>query len=188
MLANKVIGSDAINRIATIHGPYTDEEINFYKAKLTKDGKVVKNGFQNKLVGYLFFKDFIDPVSSYSINQTEYIKLIITAKRILLDSRMVILPYIISSRVLRVATRKNITSKELMRLQSDELWQQIVLKYKNPKIEKKILDIIGQILSSSFEIIDYNANEHRPGDLDGIPVPIVNDILNKELLQFVLNI
>ena len=101
------------------------------------------------MVGYLFFKEFGDPISLNTINQTDYIKLIIAGKRLLLHSGMVILPYIISSRVTRTATRKNVNKKELIRLESSELYNQAKAKYNNPKMEQRILEIIGKVISSS---------------------------------------
>ena len=116
--------------------PFSDEEINHYKKKLTKDGRPIINPFQKQMIGYLFFKEFGDPVSINTINQTQYIKLLIAAKRLLLNTGMVILPYIISSRVTRVATRKSINKKELIKLESSELYNQVKAKYNNPKIQK----------------------------------------------------
>ena len=104
----------AVRKIEALYGPFSDEEINHYKKKLTKDGRPVINPFQKQMVGYLFFKEFGDPISLNTINQTDYIKLIIAGKRLLLHSGMVVLPYIISSRVTRTATRKNVNKKELI--------------------------------------------------------------------------
>ena len=184
-LINKVIAEQTVKKIETLYGPFSDEEIMFYRKKLIKDGKPVINSFQKKLVGYLFFKEFVDPISTYAINQIDYIKLLIAGKRYLLHSGMVILPYIISSRVTRIATRKNVNNKELLRIQSSELYEQVKAKYNNPKIELKILEIIGQVISSQFEIIDYNDDLKQPTEIDGQPVPIINDIINEELMFFI---
>ena len=57
-------------------------------------------------------------------------------------------------------------------------------KYNNPKIQKRILEMIGIVISSSFEIIDFNTDTCMPGDLDGLMVPIINDIIDEELILF----
>ena len=184
-LQNKVAAMQAVRKIEALYGPFSDEEINHYKKKLTKDGRPVINPFQKQMVGYLFFKEFGDPVSLNTINQTDYIKLIIAGKRLLLHSGMVVLPYIISSRVTRTATRKNVNKKELVRLESSELYNQAKAKYNNPKMEQRILEIIGKVISSSFEIIDYDVDHHCPSDIDGLMVPINNDMIDEELIFFI---
>ena len=98
---------------------------------------------------------------------------------------MVVLPYIISSRVTRTATRKNVNKKELVRLESSELYNQAKAKYNNPKMEQRILEIIGKVISSSFEIIDYDVDHHCPSDIDGLMVPINNDMIDEELIFFI---
>ena len=183
-LQNRVAAIQAVKKIETIYGPFSDEEINHYKKRLTKDGRPVINPFQKQMIGYLFFKEFGDPVSINTINQTQYIKLLIAAKRLLLNTGMVILPYIISSRVIRVVTIKSINKKELVKLESTELYNQVKAKYNNPKIEKRILEMIGIVISSSFEIIDFNTDTCTPSDLDGLTVPIINDIIDEELILF----
>ena len=175
----------AVRKIEALYGPFSDEEINHYKKKLTKDGRPVINPFQKQMVGYLFFKEFGDPVSLNTINQTDYIKLIIAGKRLLLHSGMVVLPYIISSRVTRTATRKNVNKKELVRLESSELYNQAKAKYNNPKMEQSILEIIGKVISSSSALLDSDVDHHCPSDIDGLMVPINNDMIDEELIFFI---
>ena len=184
-LQTKVAAMQAVKKIETLYGPFSENEILHYKKKLTKDGRPVINPFQKQMIGYLFFKEFGNPASINTINQTDYIKLIIAGKRLLLHSGMVILPYIISSRVTRTATRKNVNKKELVRLESSELYNQAKAKYNNPKIEQRILEIIGKVISSSFEIIDYDTDRDCPSELDGLALPINNDIVDEELIFFI---
>ena len=133
------------------------------------------------MVFNLFYKDFGDVASLKSINQIDYVKLILAAKRILEAYNMVILPYIISSKVVRIPNKKNINKKEFLKIESDPLWQQIRLKYRNPKIEQEILGQIAIILSSEFKIIDYYDKE-----LDGKKVEIISDIVVQEYLLYIL--
>ena len=52
-------------------------------------------------------------------------------------------------------------------------------------MEQRILEIIGKVISSSFEIIDYDTERHCPTDIDGLMVPINNDIIDEELIFFI---
>lgn len=115
-----------------------------------------------------------------AINLDDYIVLIIAAKRILEASGMILLPYIISSKVLRLATRKNINKKELTKLESSSMWSKIKDKYRNDKIEKHILSIIAVILSSEFEIIDPEDSE-----LDGQRITVIPELICEEILMYI---
>jgi hypothetical protein len=170
------------------YGPFEEEEINFYKKRLTQNNRPVINSFQLELVGYLFFKDFGDQISINAINQIDYIKLLIAAKRILINSGLVILPYIISSKVIRVATRKSINKKETIKITNGDNWNQILAKYNNPKLEQRIFEMIGKVNSSTFEIIEYDLKNHCPSERDGVQVPICSDLIDEELSFFILMI
>ena len=183
-LQTKVNAEQTIKKIEMMYGPFSDGEINHYKTKLTKDGQPIINSFQKQMVGYLFYKEFGDTKSIDCINQIDYIKLIIAGKRLLLKSGMIILPYIISSRVLRMATRKSINKKELIKIKSSELFDKLKAKYNNPKVEQRILEIISKISSSTFEIIEYDADKQQPGEFDGYQVPII-DAVYEELIFFI---
>ena len=187
-LLNKVICEQTIRNIELKYGPFTDEEIMHYKKRLTQNNRPVINSFQLELVSDLFFKGFGDQISINNINQIDYIKLLIAAKRILTNSGLVILPYIISSKVVRVATRKTINKKETTKVTNGENWQQILAKYNNPKIEQRVLELIGKVNSSTFEIIEYDNENHCPSERDGIQVPLCSDLVDEELSFFVLMI
>ena len=189
MLQNKVAAEQATRKIKTIYGPFSDDEVNHYKKKLTKNNNSVVNALQKQLLGYLYYKDFGDPITMNAIkNQEDYIKLLIAAKRILLNSGMVILPYIISSKVLRTASRKMINKKDMIRIENNPLYQQIKYKYKNAKIEEKIQEFIGTIISSSYEIIDWDNETNSPSMYDGQQVPMISEIITEELIIFISNI
>lgn len=166
--------------IDLIFGPFNQEEINFYSNILSENGKIVINTFQKDLVFNLFYKYFGDPVSINSINKDDYIKLIIASRRLLESSNMIILPYIISSKVNRLVSRKNLNKSELTNLESSPYYQKIVEKYRNPKIEKHILSIIATILSSEFQIIDF----YNP-DLNGKIIDVIPDIVSEEILMYI---
>ncbi len=179
-LQNKVSAESTMNDINLIFGPFVKEEIDFYSEALSENGKIVINSFQKDLIFNLFYKYFGDPVSINSINKDDYIKLIISAKRLLEASNMVILPYIISSKINRLVSRKNLNKSELTNLEASPYYAKIIDKYRNPKIEKHILSIIATILSSEFQIIDF----YNP-DLNGKTIEIIPDIVCEEILMYV---
>ena len=138
----------------------------------------------------MFYKDFGDPKTFMAIrNGTDYIKLIICAKRMLKGIGMLILPYIMSSKVLRTASRKMISKKDTNRYERSALYEDIKRKYNNDeKSLSKIWELIGTVISSSFEIIDYDDIKKGPSSINGQQVPIINDIICEELLFFIISI
>ena len=50
-------------------------------------------------------------------------------------------------------------------------------KYKNPKIKKQILSIIATILSSEFEIVDFEDRQLDGKIIDTIPGFIAEEVL-----------
>lgn len=180
-LQNKVNCEETMKMIELIYGPFSEDEINFYIKRLSKDGDFTINQFQESLVFNLYYKYFGDTVSIKAINQRDYIKLIIASKKILESNRLIIMPYIISSKVKRLITRKSVNKKELSKLQSSPFYNLVLDKYKNPKIENQILSMIAGILSSEFEIIDFYDDE-----LDGRIVEQNIDLLLEEVLMYIL--
>lgn len=185
-MQNKVAAISTVNKIESIYGPFSDKEIEHYRKKLTRDGAPMINNLQKQLVSYLYDKEFGDPITINAIrNQTDYVKLIIAGKRMLLKSGMVILPYVISSKVIRTASRKIVSKRDMTRIENSSLYNQIVNKYRNPKIEQKIWEFIGIVISSQFEIIEWDEENECPTQIDGIKVPIIVDLLTEELLFFI---
>ena len=180
LVQNQVAANDAMNQIRLMYGPFEDEEILYYKRRLSDGAKCTVNSFQRDLVFNLFYKYFSDPNSANAINLDDYVTLIVAAKRILEASGMVLLPYIVSSKVIRLASRKNINKKELTKLESSPLWSMIKNKYRNEKIEKHILSIIAVILSSEFEIIDPEDLE-----LDGQRIAVIPELICEEVLMYI---
>ena len=180
-LQNNCNATETMKYIENKYGPFTENEVEYYRMKLANNQGNIINEFQKNMVFNLFYKDFGDTASLNAINQTDYVKLILAAKRILEAYNMVILPYIISSKVIRIPNKKNINKKEFVKIESDPLWQQIRLKYRNPKIEQEILGQIAVILSSEFKIIDFYDK-----DLDGKKIEIISDIVVQEYLLYIL--
>ena len=114
------------------------------------------------------------------INLDDYIILLMSARRILEDNGMYLLAAIVSSRVVRLATRKSVNKKELTKLENSELYNSIKDKYRNEKIEKQILSIIAALLSSDFEYIDFQDPE-----IDGKKITVTSEIASEEVLMYV---
>lgn len=180
LVQNQVASNDAMDQIRLMYGPFEDDEIQFYKHRLSDGSKCTVNSFQRDLVFNLFFKYFGDTNTINAINLDDYVILIIAAKRILEASGMVLLPYIVSAKVTRLASRKNVNKKELTKLESSPLWTKIKEKYRNDKIEKHILSIIAVILSSDFEIIDLEDVE-----LNGKRITVVPELVCEEILMYI---
>lgn len=170
--------------IEELYGPFEQDEIDFYiKSLYNPASDSIINNFQKSLVFNLFYKYFGDPVSINAINKEDYVKLLISAKRILLANNMVILPYIISSKVERLVTRNNVNKKEFTKLELSPYYALINEKYKNEKIIKYILYLIATILCSEFKIIEYYDNPDEP--INGMMVANIPDIICEEILMYV---
>ena len=179
-LQNKFNRMRTMEIIEQKFGPIDQKEIDFYIKELSKNGLPVVNKFQMKLLFNIFYKYFGDTNSIKMTSMIDYVKLIIIAKRILLNAGMIVMPYIISSNVVRLSTRNNINKKEMTKLENSEFYNNIKTKYKNPKIEKLILTTIATIISSDFDIIDYE----NP-DLNGKRISIVSDLVIDEILCYI---
>ena len=189
-MQNKVSAEQTVKRIVDMYGPISDEEVEFYRKRLTLDGSPLIHSFQMQLVGYMFYKDFGDSSSFMAIrNNTDYIKLIICAKRILQGLGMIILPYILSSKVMRTVTRKIISKKDTTKYERSKLYEDICKKYNNDeRMINKVWELIGMVSTSSFEIIDYDEKNHCAGEYDKCIVPMINDIIYEEMLFFIVSI
>jgi hypothetical protein len=189
LLQNKVAAEMAVKKVEEFWGPFTDAEIEHYRKRLTKDGSPAINPFQQQFVKYLYDKDFGDPITLNAIkNQTDYIKLIIAGKRYFIQTGRVSLAYILSSRVIRTPSRKILSRKDVMRIENNDLYAQIKHKYNNENVEQKIWEFIGVVMSSQFEIIDFDPEKGCPTKIDGETLPIINDLVNEDLQKFIAEI
>lgn len=176
-LQNHTNCEQTMRSIEAIYGPFSDEEINYYISRLEENGTdTIINSFQKNLIFNLFYKYFGDPLSINNINKVDYVKLMIAATKELSANNMVILPYIISSRVLKLQQRKSLNKKESIKLESSALYQTIKDKYRSEKIEKTILSIIATIISSEFEIIDFYDKEADRKIISNVPESICEEV------------
>lgn len=179
-LQNEVACKASMELIEMLYGPFDEDEIRFYIHRLSDGSNATINSFQKELIFNLFYKYFGSPVTINSINIVDYIKLIISARRILESSGMILLPYIVSSKISRLAMRKSINKKELTKLELSPLYQQIKDKYRNDKIEKQILSIIATVMSSEFEVIDFDDR-----DLDGTMIQVIPELVLEEIPMYI---
>ena len=177
-LQNKVNSAETMKIIESQYGPFDEKEIEFYRENLKNDNGSFVNNFQKQLIFNMFYKYFGDVESIYSIvPATDYIKLMIAAKRILLDNYMIILPYVISSKAIKVVPRKTINKKEEKDLKSSQYYPMLIDKYRNEKVIQQILSTFATVISSTFQIIDYNNPELNGKIIDTIPSIILEELM-----------
>lgn len=178
---SKVNANDTMKNLDVRFGPFDKWEIDFYLQRLRNENGHVGNRFQQQLVFNLFYKYFGDVVSVYDTNNEDFVKMMLTAKKILLQNNMIILPYIISGHVDKLIGRKSINKKEMAKMESISYFDQVTDKYRNDKIKKNILSMIATMISSDFSIIDYHNRE-----IDGKKIITVPDIIMEETLIYTL--
>lgn len=180
-LQNKVNAEKTMENIDYLFGPFDEDEIRYYDKRLMNEHGEIINGFQKGLIFNLFYKYFGDPNALYSINRIDYIKLMIAAKNILLANNMIILPYIISSKVERLQSRKTMNKKESLKQESSALYEVIRKAYNgDEKIMAYIESIKATILASDFRIIDFYNDE-----IDGRLIENIPDLIGEEVMMYV---
>lgn len=180
-LQNKVNCFGTLSVIDSIYGPFDNNEVTYYMKELSDDSGNCINGFQKQLIFNLFYKYFGDSSSINTINKIDYIKLMISAKKILQNQYMIILPYIVTSRVEKLVGRKMVNKKEMIKLEASRYYPLVKQKYQNEKIIRQILSTIATIISSEFRIVDFHDLE-----LNGKKIETVPDIIIEEYLMYTL--
>lgn len=171
---------NTLHNIELMFGPFSDEEVQFYMRRLENDNGNIINDFQKTLVFNLFYKYFGDPVSINNINKIGYAKLIIAAKRLLRANNLIIMPYIVSSKIVKLQHKKNINKKEQLRLENATYFQQVRDKYRSEKIEQYILELMATIVASRFELIDFEDEM-----IDGQVREFSSDMIYDEIIMYV---
>ena len=170
-----------MDKIEAMFGPFDKKEIEFNKKMMRNINGEIINNFQKQLVFNLFYKYFKDTISINAINEDDYIKLIIAARKMLKDNAMSFLPYIISGKVNKIVSRKSLNKKEIDQMKASQYYKLVEDKYKNPKILSQILGTIATIITSNFSVIDYNDPE-----INGLPITVETRIIIEETLIYVL--
>lgn len=178
---NTVNCEETLNQLLLKYGDFSQEEIDFFaKRLLNNENEFVINSFQKYFIFNLFYKYFGDPISLNSINRIQWIKLILLTRKILCANGLIMLAYVLTSKIKRFVTRNSINKKELTELESSALFDRILDKYFSDKIKKEILYYIATIISSEFEIIDFYDSE-----IDGTTLKPVEEVIKEEILIFI---
>lgn len=180
LMHNQVNFSTTMKKIEDRFGPFTDEEVYYYKVELCKGKKSPIVPLQKTLVSYLFYRYFGDPDALGSIDFTNYVKLIIAAKRILAANNLHTMEAIISGKFVKVINRTNINKKELTKITSSNTYKAVASIYRNEKITNLLIGLLATILSSKFQIIDFENKEET-----GKPFIPQQELLNEEFLLYV---
>lgn len=180
-LQNKVNSEDVMRRIDAEYGPFDQDEIQFYIRELSRDRESPIHFYQKNLVFLLFMRYFGDPASIKAINSEDYIKLIITSRRILEMNGCIILPYIISSRMEKIITRKSINKSNFAHFKESPHYLELENKYRDAKKIDQILSTIATIIASDFRFIDYHNKE-----INGRYIEIIPDIIMEEVALYYL--
>ena len=166
-----------MNTIDARFGPFDPREIEFHRNALKNSEGNFINTFQQQLIHNIFYKYFGDTEPPKSGQPgTDYIKMMLAARKILLNNNMIIMPYIISGKVEKLVPRKSINKREEKEFQSSNYYPMIMEKYKNDKIINVILGTFATVLSSTFSVIDY----HNPS-IHGKKITINPTIVMEEL-------
>lgn len=182
-LQSKVNSRETMKTIDTQFGPFSDEEITFYRNNLKNSEGNYINNFQKQLIFSLFYKYFGDTSAIYAIKPSvDYIKLMLAAKRILQNNYMTIMPYVISGKVEKIVSRKTINKKEEKELLSSPYYPLLVEKYRNERNINQILSTFATVISSTFRIVDYDHPELNGKIIDTIPAIVMEELILMTLL------
>lgn len=179
LMHNQVNFHSTMKQIEERFGPFSKEEIEYYKVELSKGRKSPIVPHQKILVCYLFYKWFGDPSALGSIDLTSYIKLIIAAKRILAANNLHTMEAILSGKFVKVIKRVNMNKKELQKITSSSTYEAVAAIYNNEKITNLLIAMLATIVSSKFQIIDFENKENT-----GLPFVPQQELLNEEFLIY----
>jgi hypothetical protein len=186
-LQNKVNCEYTMLNIDQLYGPFPQDEIDYYKVRLASEAEngTILNPFQMELIFNLFYKYFGDPKSINSINADQYVVLMIAAYKILLANGLTVLPYVISSKVVKMPSKKAMNKKLIQMITLDSTWEKIKEKYHNDQIIlNDILEKIGVAISSEYKIISV-----REPELDGKVIDYgCATFIAKEFMDYILMI
>lgn len=179
----RVNSRETVKLIEAQFGPFDPKEIEFQRKALTNEVGNYINNFQKQLIFNLFYKYFGDPQAVYAIQpSTDYIKLMLAAKKILSRNYMIIMPYVISGKVEKIVSRKSINKKEEKELLTSPYYNHIIEKYRNKKILQQILSTFATVISSTFRIIDYENPELHGKIINTIPSIVLEELQVMTLL------
>lgn len=170
-----------MEKILSIYGKPSKEEVEYYLDRLVDDNKHVRSKLQNDLINFLFMKVFEDSSSLKLINNYEYVELMISASKKLLSMGLVNLAAIISSKVTKVSGRNSVNSRIKLKIVSSENYAAIIAKYSGDTIINTLFQIIARLITSEFKYISYYDKEN-----DGAIIPVDPDLITEEILRYAL--
>ena len=182
-LHNSVNCEETMKTIIQQFGPFDPEEIAFQRNCLKNNEGSFINNFQKQLIFNMFYKYFGDVEAIKGIRPaTDYIILMLAAKKILLEQHMIIMPYVISAKVEKLVPRKSINKKEEKDLISSPYYPMLMEKYRNEDIIKNILSTFATVISSNFTIIDYYNKNIHGRKINTIPAIVLEELQLMTLL------
>lgn len=179
----KVNCEKTMERVRMRFGPFDPNEVEFYRNRLLGSDKSCIHQLQKELVFNLFYKYFGDTYSINTITEDDYIALLLTAKKICIQSNLLIMPCVFSSKVIKYVRKKKLNKKEKDRMTASPYFKLLQEKYNNKKIEDIVEEYAATILSSEFEIIDYERGEKSP---DGVVLPKFPEYVVDEVLKYAI--
>ena len=109
--------------------------------------------------------------------------MMLSARKLLEDSKMVIMPYVISGKVEKLVPRKTINKKEEKEMMANPLYPLLEQKYgNNKKVMEQILSMFATVISSTFRIIDYRNPSLHGKMFDTNPAIVMHELLVTALL------
>ena len=180
----KINSEDVMSTIDIKYGPFDEHEVQFYINELSKDGRDVKSAYQENIIRFIFGGMFGDIISINYVNQVQYVKLLIAAKRLMNNNGIFTLAEIVSGRTKRGVARKSISKTMVTRLKMSEKYLTILDIYKDQDIVEKILfRFIAEAIASEFTHINYYDR-----NINGKDIVVDKDIICEEFMKFVLMI
>jgi hypothetical protein len=181
----KVNSDDAMKIIDERFGPFNEHEIEFYIKELTKDGSSVKSGgLQYTIISFIFVGIFGDMASIRYVNEVQYVKLIIAAKKLMNNYGIFTLAEIVGGKTKHGIARKSISKTMITRLKMSEKYPRILGIYKNEDIiESSLFSLIAQSIASDFTYISYYDQ-----NINGQPIVVDKDIICEEFMNFTIMI
>lgn len=157
-----------------------DDLVDYYYKELSEGGANIMNGFQEKIIFNLFYKYYGDVISIKNINNINYIRLMLIAKKILQSENLNILAEMISAKVINISSRKDLNKKEKSLLESSELYNEVLKKYNyDERIVNDIRSMIATSITTEFLIIDPNSQAC------GTILPINPHVIIYQLLSYI---
>lgn len=171
-----------LNYLEKKFGPVSEEEIQYYEENF-----LLTSIFHKTLLDYHYAKVFDGFTELKSLDMTQHVKLLVYAKRDLIDKGNKQLPWLLSSvNKGRLTLRLLRNSRYINKLEASEIYDNL-MNNTYPSLkgfdETVPLAIISQVMNNNFTYVEY---EHQ--DLTGKDIVFDEDIISDEVWTFYDNI